>query len=386
VDKQKKVVLIMKGALGINTRPLKEAKALAKQGYSITTISWDCDQCAPEIVSPETFNYIEQIHFNLKVCPGIRALPCWLIWWCFIFFQLMVIKWDVAHAINFYSLPSVILAGKLKRKPIIYEIIDTIEDAIPLPQKLRDACIQIDKLFMRLATAVVLVDDLQIEELGGIPNSRVVIVYDSSPDSFNILGENNRKNDIFVLFFGGRLFSMNSLNMEKIFAAVKNIDDVKIIIAGYGDLVEEIKEWSSQMPTKIEFIGAISHEKVIQETIAADLLFVLRSATVLENKYISGSKMFEALMCGKPLLVNKGTSTAKKVAQANCGLVVDANNIEDLRAAILKLRDNPVLRKELGANARKAYEEQFSWHIMELRLIDLYQDILGEKSSSLAIN
>ena len=68
-------------------------------------------------------------------------------------------------------------------------------------------------------------------------------------------------------------------------------------------------------------------------------------------------------------------STAIKVLEENCGLVVDANNVEEIKEAILKLRDNPKLCAELGANARRAYEERYSWEIMEQRLLALYREL-----------
>jgi glycosyltransferase involved in cell wall biosynthesis len=45
--------------------------------------------------------------------------------------------------------------------------------------------------------------------------------------------------------------------------------------------------------------------------------------------------------------------------------------------AIVMLRDNPELCKELGANGRRAYEGRYSWEIMEQRLITLYQELIG---------
>lgn len=76
--------------------------------------------------------------------------------------------------------------------------------------------------------------------------------------------------------------------------------------------------------------------------------------------------------------MNKRTSTANIVCEEDCGLVVDANNVEEIRNAIIKLRDNPELCKEFGANARKAYEQRYIWEIMEQRLVDLYRELIGE--------
>jgi len=58
--------------------------------------------------------------------------------------------------------------------------------------------------------------------------------------------------------------------------------------------------------------------------------------------------------------------------------VVDANNVEEIKEAIIKLRDNPELCRELGSNARKAYEARYSWEIMGRRLVNLYQELTGE--------
>ena len=40
-----------------------------------------------------------------------------------------------------------------------------------------------------------------------------------------------------------------------------------------------------------------------------------------------------------------------------------------LKNAIIQLKD-PNLRNELGLNGRKAYENRYSWKIMEKRLLD----------------
>ncbi|MCK4733234.1 MAG: glycosyltransferase, partial [Methanophagales archaeon] len=265
-----------------------------------------------------------------------------------------------------------------KRKPVIYEMLDTTEDEIFLPWVIRNVCIKIDKLFMRFASGVILADEAQIEELGGVPNSKVVTVYDSPPDTFNKMDISPRGNDTFTLFYGGMLLSAKLLNLDKIFTAIKDIEGVRIIVAGFGDLVDKIKEWSHQMPDKIQFIGEISHAEVLKRSVEAELLFILRSPLVLANKYICGSKVLEAMMCGTPILVNKETSTASKVYEENCGLVVDASNIEEIKKAIIRLRDDPELCEELGANARRAYEQRYGWDIMEQRLVDLYRELTVE--------
>ena len=79
------------------------------------------------------------------------------------------------------------------------------------------------------------------------------------------------------------------------------------------------------------------------------------------------------MMCGKPILVSDDSSMAGIVRQNNCGLVVPYGDVGAIREAIVKLVTNPGLREELGKNGRRAYEEKYSWTIMEKRLVDAYK-------------
>lgn len=373
---KKTVVLIKSNLMSEETRRPKWAKILV--GYRSIALSWDRGRKSSVIGQYCSDNFYEEVRLKLKAPFGIKGFLFLPIWWCFLFFWLIVTKWDIVHVINFDSIIPAIVIGKMKKKPVIYEILDIYVDQIFLPNWIRCIGIKADKLFMRFASAIIIADEAQIEEICRIPNSKIIPIYDSPPDIVRKINLSHQKNDVFTLFFAGMLFSARRLNINKIFAAAEGVEDIKILIVGYGDLVDEIKKMSDKMPDKIQFIGKDSYEKALKRSAEADLLFVFRDPIVPVNKYVCGSKLLEAMMCGKPILVNKGTSTANKVREENCGLIVNANNIEEIKEAIIKLRDNPELCKKLGANGRKAYEQTYSWEIMERRLITLYQELTGE--------
>jgi glycosyltransferase involved in cell wall biosynthesis len=369
---EKKAIVIRANLLDRETRATKIIKTLTDNGYLVTLLCWDRGIKSSRSERQEAGKFHREIQLKFRAPWGNKVLLFLPVWWCFLFFRLMVTKWDIVHAIQVVSVPPAIVAGKLKRKPVIYDMLDTYEDTLQLPQIARNLCIEVDKVFMRLVDGVILADDEQIEEVGGIPNSKVVAIYDS-PNTVGSINLDHCKNEVFTLFFAGLLFSGKKLNLDKVFTAIQNIDNVKIIIAGYGDMVDEIKDWSSRMPEKIQFIGEITHAEVLERSAKADLLFVLRDPIVLVNKYICGSKILESMMCGTPILVSKNTSTANKVLENNCGLVVDAHNIQEIREAIIKLRDNPKICEYFSKNSREAYEHRYSWTIMESRLLSFYK-------------
>ena len=378
---KKRAIVIQTFTLSQSIRAPKIARTLVDGGYLVTFLGWSRDPETNKIERWETKDCLKEIHLGLKAPLGNKVILFYPIWWCFVFFSLMMERWDVAHVINLESILPVIIAGKLKRKPVIYDMLENREDSFSLPKVIRDVCIKVDKLFMWLASSVILADEMQADEMGGIPNSNVVAVYDSPQDIIDGIDKTRRKkDDTFILFYAGGLSSVRALNLDKAFTAIKDLEGVKLVIAGFGDLVDEIKDWSREVSEKVQYIGIISHEEVLLRTVEADLLFVFRSPRVLANKYICGSKLLETMMCGRPILVNKGTSTATKVYNENCGLVVDANNVEEIKEAIIKLRDNPELCRELGANGRRAYEERYSWDIMEQRLLALYQELTSGRT------
>ncbi len=368
----KKDVVIIKSSLMSEGIRRSKWNKLLKEEYNITALSWDRGKrCNINLKN----GLCSEIKFTFKAPWGVKILPYLPIWWCFVFFKLIITKWDIAHVINFDSIIPAIFASKIKRKPVIYEILETYEDQTILPAKLRDILIRLDKKCMKYSNAIILADESQIEEFGEIPNSKILCVYDC-PDSKPLSPTQDRQNEVFTLFFAGVLDSERLLNLDQLFLAIQNIENVKVVIAGFGNLVEHIKSKALDNPTRIEFIGEINHNEVIEWSNKADLLFVLRSPIRPVNKYICGSKFLEAMMCGKPILVNEGTSTAKKVREENCGLVVNAENIEEIKKAIITLRDNPELCREFGINSINAYHSKYNWEIMTIQILNLYHELI----------
>jgi glycosyltransferase involved in cell wall biosynthesis len=79
------------------------------------------------------------------------------------------------------------------------------------------------------------------------------------------------------------------------------------------------------------------------------------------------------MMCGKPIITNDKTSMAGIVHAENCGLIVPYGDISAIKNAIIMLKEDPDLCNLLGANGRRAYEQKYSWTIMEKRLLAVYE-------------
>lgn len=378
---EKRAIFVMSHPPDQDIRVFKESRALKQASYMTSLLYWDREGRSNRV--RHTGDYDEELCLRFKAPSGVMLLFFLPVWWIYVFVRLLVKKWDIVHAVNVHSILPSLMAGRLKRKPVIYEILDVYEGR--LPRMLGAICMGFDKLFMRLADGIIVADDAQIEGIGGIPNPRVVAIYDSPPDILDsqdasYLGYHENKP--FTLFYAGVLYKNRRLNLDKVLGAIQDMEGVKLIIAGYGDLVDEIKGWSYRLPDKVEFVGQIDYAEVIKRGIRAHLFFVLRDPVVPTSRFTCGSTLFNAMICGKPILVNQGTSTTKKVSEENCGLAVNGSDVEEIRQAILKLRDNPQLCEELGTNARRAYEQRYSWELMGQRLVTFYHELIREGNSA----
>lgn len=125
--------------------------------------------------------------------------------------------------------------------------------------------------------------------------------------------------------------------------------------------------------------GFIKNQDILEKTMEADVVFRFSDPKVPKTKYESPNKLFEAMMCGKPIIVSDGGSMANIVRAEDCGLVVPYGDIEAIRNAIIMLKEDQHLKESLGQNGRKAYESKYSWGIMEERLLNAYNKVRQSK-------
>src|SRR5205085_912295 len=88
------------------------------------------------------------------------------------------------------------------------------------------------------------------------------------------------------------------------------------------------------------------------------------------------NKLFEAMMCGKPIITNLASEVVSKF---NCGIVVDYNDINKIKTAVISLKENVNLRRNLGKNGRKAFVQEYNWTSMEKELYKIYDSLLLSK-------
>ena len=299
------------------------------------------------------------------------------IWWIFIFFWLFIKDQDIIHVANFDSYIIALIVAKIKRKKIIYEIIDFYGDTVTVPilPKLFGKILgDIDRFLLNFADVIIIADKSRIEQIG--TDKKNIIVVNNSPKDIIDKKFIDKKNGRFTVFYGGQILYQRGI--DQIILAVKDIPEIDLIIMGYcssqeyRDKLMNISKNIKNIKLILEFVP---HKEIIQQSLRSDIIIALYDPEIPNNRYASPNKLFEAMMCGKPLIVNDKTSMVDIITKERCGLIIPYGNIDKLKYTIKKLKNNEKLCYELGKNGRKAYESYYSWSIMEKRLFKIYKDL-----------
>ena len=83
------------------------------------------------------------------------------------------------------------------------------------------------------------------------------------------------------------------------------------------------------------------------------------------------------MMCGLPIITNVSSDIIKD--EVNCGLLVDYYEVNQIKSAIIKLRNNRELQKKFADNGRQAYLQKYNWKSMESKLSEIYEGLLSDQ-------
>ena len=92
-----------------------------------------------------------------------------------------------------------------------------------------------------------------------------------------------------------------------------------------------------------------------------------------------GLMAIEAMACSRPVIIFDNTALPSVTFAPDCGLLVENNNADKLREAILKLCDDVNERERRGNLGRKIVEENYNVNDYHKKIISLYESVFDNK-------
>ena len=176
-----------------------------------------------------------------------------------------------------------------------------------------------------------------------------------------------------VLCYEGTIYE--SSRQENVFKALECLPNVKYILAGK---IDEQYDWIKSLPywEKVEFIDGFTLDELSVIFSRSSMGNVFRNFISKQGSY-GIMKIFETMGAGIPVLLADLPLYREIVNKYHCGLCVDPNEVESIRAAIKYLIENPKEAYEMGQNGRRAVLSEFNWEHEADKYILIINNILN---------
>jgi starch synthase len=214
-------------------------------------------------------------------------------------------------------------------------------------------------------------DLLASRKLGAIDETKVAVIPHGTYSFFKNSGGRVSTEDKCILFFGS---IKDYKGLEYLIKAVpliaKRIPDIKVIIAGEGDLAS----YQSLMEVCDRSVFEVHNEFVPDNLVAS--LFQRSTIAVLPYTEMSGMSgvLNVAYAFGKPVVVSDVGGLDEVVEHGKTGLLVPPRDPRALADAIVQLLADPDLRAMMEKNVETKAEE-LSWDGVAKKTMEIYKEI-----------
>jgi glycosyltransferase involved in cell wall biosynthesis len=347
-----------------------------RKKYSISALGWNRDSVSREKIN----NYISKVElFNLKTSfwkPSLLRILIRLViffppFWVWVFTKLSVSRPKVVHACDLDSVLPCYIYTTLFRRKLVFDVFDRYAMTF-IPSKFKTFYSVVnfsEEFFSEKADVLITVSDKVMKTFQRKPKRCVTIM--NCPEDYpssKTLSE-KYKTSIHRLVYTGPIKHGRAL--ENMILVIKDLDNIELIVAG-PVIDKELFQQILAIPN-MKYAGYLDPRAAIDLEASANVMIALYDPNVTWNSITIPNKIFEAMMCGIPVISNVCQDL---INELHCGIVVDYHNVDQIRETIIKLNDNPGLRKRLGDNGRKAFLEKYNWNVMEQRLYEVYEDLL----------
>ena len=355
------IVLVKSNTIIYDPRVIKIVRSLTKR-YSVLGLGWNRENLERDKLK----HYVIPIRCLNRSAPFGKPtiILHYPLFWLWIFAQLSILKPTVVHACDLDTVIPCYFYKIIFGKKLVFDVFDRYGLGGYVPAKHRRLCQFVnvfEEFFIIHADLGILVAETYLKTLSREPTNVIIIM---NCQESNIVDINKPDDNILTLIYTGNI--AERLGVGRIVEAVKDLAKVELVLAGYAwDKIFLNKLLQSP---NVKYAGFLETMQVLSLEARSDvMIFVYPSIT--NYRLTIPNKTLEAMTFGMPLITNVAPELVRDI---DCGIIVDYNNLDDIRSAIITLRDNPDLCKKFGENGRKAALEKYNWHEMEKRLLQSY--------------
>lgn len=148
----------------------------------------------------------------------------------------------------------------------------------------------------------------------------------------------------------------------------------ELVLIGKGPLMENVRNLALTLGVedKVSFFG---ERNDVEEILSSSDIFVLPSNW--EGLPLS---ILEAMRAGLPVIATDVGGVSEIITNDINGYLVPPKNIDMLQSRLNKLLSSADLRRRLGQNGKKTFEENFSFEEMYYKTLSVYESVISSAS------
>lgn len=378
------VLMLLPNGFDPDPRVHNEAKALVEAGYHVTIICWDREG---KYVEEEEVDgiHIERIHVQSSYGRGTSQITFIVKFWWEAFKRALEMKSDVIHAHDFNVLPLAYVLGRKLRLPVIYDAHESYHEMLDdnVHRSIKWLIAKTERFFIKRIDLLITVGSILEDEYKsrGAANTTVVGNWKLPEDfqfSNNVLEEIKCElslpDDKLIISYIGYL--LPSRGLIPLIDAVKEREDVVLILGGKGQMAEEIELMVANCDS-IRFLGFTKPKKIPLITAASDVVYYGIQDSSGNNRYSAPNKLFEGLAAGCAIITGDMGEIGKIVKEEDCGIVLSSIDTESVSRALDMLTDKEIISKK-KINSKSAGDDTYNWKFAASHLQKIYSSLLDD--------
>jgi len=209
-----------------------------------------------------------------------------------------------------------------------------------------------------------------------IPNGADLDIIKPGPADNWVRQKHNLRQKFVVTYVGAHGVANALTQLIESAQILKDKDpDVRIMLVGNGMqkpmLLEEAKR--RNLPNVV-FVDQVSKAQIGDYINASDVCTaVLKKCDTFKTVY--PNKVFDYMAAAKPIIIGIDGAARKLIADANAGIYAEPENPQQFAGAVLKLKQDPQLRTQLGRNGLNFAKKNFDRKILAQKYLDILTNL-----------
>ena len=371
-----RILMLLSNPYMVDPRVQKEAMALAEQGHEIAVIIWDrrLEYCPEDVVDGI---HLYRIHNTalMKLAPNdLFRNP---LWWRAAYTKAKELfrggfAFDVVHCHDLDTLQAGVWLKRRFPIKLVYDAHELWGYLIEkdVPRFIVKQTFALEKHLVKQTDHIITVSPPFVDYFTGLTEKPITLIMNCKDLKYTTYAP--PQDEIFnLLYIGGmkkRRFFPDIIDI------MGNLEGVRLTLAGKTeDLYYQMKEYSTKYDN-VTFKGTIPTEEILPLTRSCHATFIIVDPSSNHYQRTLFNKQFESMVCGRPIIVTRGTYAGTMTEDLQCGLTVDYTK-DSVTKAIIRLRDNPQLCRSLGEHALQAAKNQYNWKNERKKLHRVYEEL-----------